>query len=84
MTRTEYIKALAALYRVANSSDQDDAPDWLPEDACSTHCRVIEEIFMTFCARELWEQAIDGNDTYLKEVERQESTQRALNEAARA
>ena len=49
MTRQEYLETLAKLYRLANLSDTDERPDWMSTDACTIHCRAIEEIAEDIC-----------------------------------
>jgi len=47
MTKQEYIDHIVALYRVANASDAPDSADhvdWLPVDACTTHCQPLDAI----------------------------------------
>ncbi len=44
MTKQEYINHIVELYRVANSSDTESAPNWIPVDSCQYHCERYQDI----------------------------------------
>lgn len=49
MTRSEYLKSLVALYRIANLSDTEQAESWINPNASALHCHALQIIMRDVC-----------------------------------
>lgn len=67
MTKVEYVKLIARLYRVANLSYTDSREPWLNREACVIHCKALELIVADLGLLDVWGDIFD--DDFLIEDE---------------